>query len=137
MSEARPDARATQLRGFKRYPKCKDSGFEWLGQIPAHWQLRRLKTIARVQLSNVDKKSVDGEQQVSLCNYVDVYHNDYIRPDMEFMQATATPEQIRKFSLRRGDVLITKDSESWLDIAVPALVVADLPHVLCGYPRFA
>jgi type I restriction enzyme S subunit len=49
------------------------------------------------------------------------------------MAATATPEQIRRFTLRAGDVLITKDSESWTDIAVPAVVAEDLPGVLCGY----
>jgi type I restriction enzyme S subunit len=49
------------------------------------------------------------------------------------MSATATPEQVRRFSLRAGDVLITKDSESWTDIAVSALVISDLPGVLCGY----
>ena len=32
-----------------------------------------------------------------------------------------------------GDVLITKDSESWNDIAVPAVVGEDLSDVLCGY----
>ena len=35
-----------------------------------------------------------------------------ITPDLDFMAAMATPEQMRRFSLRAGDVLITKDSES-------------------------
>ena len=118
---------------FKPYPAYKDSGVEWLGEIPAHWKVRRLKTIAAVQLSNVDKKSVDGQESVRLCNYVDVYYNDRIGPDLDFMAATATLEQVRRFSLRADDVLITKDSESWTDIAVPAVVTSDLPDVLCGY----
>lgn len=28
---------------FKRYPNCKDSGVEWLGEIPEHWEVKRLK----------------------------------------------------------------------------------------------
>jgi type I restriction enzyme S subunit len=32
---------------YKPYPAYKDSGVEWLGQVPAHWQLRRLKHMAR------------------------------------------------------------------------------------------
>src|SRR3990172_1994899 len=107
----------------------KDSGVEWLGEIPVHWEVKRLKTIASVQLSNVDKKSVDDQEPVSLCNYVDVYYNEIITPDLEFMRATATHDQVRRFSLRAGDVLITKDSESWTDIAVPAVVTADMPAV--------
>lgn len=117
----------------KPYPQYKDSGVEWLGKIPAHWEVRRLKTAATVQLSNVDKKSVEGEEPVQLCNYTDVYYNERITVDLEFMPATATSDQVRRFSLHEGDVLITKDSESWTDIAVPAVVAEDLPGVLCGY----
>ncbi len=68
-----------------------------------------------------------------LCNYVDVYKNDFIRPGMGFMEATATLNQVSTFTLRAGDVLITKDSEEWNDIAVPAFVEAGLEGVLCGY----
>lgn len=118
---------------FRPYPAYRESGLEWLGEIPQHWEVRRLKTIATVRLSNVDKKSVEGERLVRLCNYVDVYYNEHITPDLAFMAATATPEQVRRFSLCTGDVLITKDSESWTDIAVPAVVTSDLPAVLCGY----
>lgn len=94
---------------------------------------RRLKQIARVTVSNVDKKSVDGERDVRLCNYTDVYYNERITSDLEFMKATATADQVARFSLRAGDVLITKDSETADDIAIPAYVAADMPDVLCGY----
>lgn len=118
---------------WKPYPAYKDSGVEWLGEIPAHWEVRRLKAIASAQPSNVDKKSVEGQDPVRLCNYVDVYYNERITNVLDFMTATATPDQVRQFSLRKGDVLITKDSESWTDIAVPAVVTDDLSNVLCGY----
>lgn len=133
MSSDRAVTLEAMVRRFKPYPAYKDSGVEWLGKIPAHWEVRRLKTFTDVQLSNVDKKSVDGEEPVRLCNYVDVYYNERITADMDFMPATATPDQIRRFSLRRGDVLITKDSESWTDIAVAAVVEEDLPGVVAGY----
>ena len=32
---------------FPRYPKYKDSGVEWLGEVPAHWQVRPLRDLAR------------------------------------------------------------------------------------------
>ena len=120
-------------RGLDPNVPMKDSGVEWLGEIPAHWEVKRLKTFANVQLSNVDKKSEEGQSEVFLCNYVDVYYNEWIRRRVDFMSATAREDQIRRFSLRKGDVLITKDSESWTDIAVPAVVAQDLPDVLCGY----
>lgn len=133
MSEATRQIEEVQPQRFRRYPEYKDSGIEWLGEIPAHWEVKRLKTMASVQLSNVDKKSVVGQARVRLCNYVDVYYNDRITAELEFMNSSATGEQVRRFEIGAGDVLITKDSESWNDIAVPAVVEEDLKDVLCGY----
>ena len=116
-----------------RYPEYKDSGVEWLGEVPGHWEVKRLKQACHVFPSNVDKKSHDGETPVNLCNYTDVYYNETITADMEFMAATATDDQIAKFTLRAGDTIITKDSETADDIAIGAYVPADLPGVICGY----
>ncbi len=92
-----------------------------------------LKRVASFRVSNVDKKTVDGEQPVRLCNYTDVYHCDTIRPGQEFMSATASGEQVAAFRLRPGDVIITKDSETADDIGVPAYVEAGAPDLICGY----
>jgi len=118
---------------FPRYDSYKDSGVEWLGEIPSHWDCRRLKHIAKVRLSNVDKHSRANELPVKLCNYTDVYYQSFITNEVNFMEATATEEQIYNFSLEKGDVLITKDSESFDDIAVSAYVPKTLKNVICGY----
>ena len=68
-----------------------------------------------------------------LCNYVDVYKNEKITMALDFMEATATDDQIDRFSLRVGDVVITKDSETPDDIGVPALVAETAPDLVCGY----
>ena len=106
---------------------------ESYGSLPAGWRLEKLKFYAEVRNSNVDKKTVDGEEPVRLCNYTDVYYNDRITPDLDFMEATATLDEIERFRLRQGQVILTKDSESWDDIGVPALVTEDMAGVLCGY----
>lgn len=92
-----------------------------------------LKRLASVMPSNVDKHTVEGEPPILLCNYVDVYKNERITRDFEFMAASATKAQIERFTLKANDVLITKDSEEPSDIGVPALVPLDLPGVVCGY----
>jgi len=97
------------------------------------WEMRPLKTVVDLRTSNVDKKSSPDEQPVLLCNYTDVYYSTEIADPSGFMRATATPEEIRRFRLRRGDVIITKDSESADDIAVPAHVARDFDDVVCGY----
>ena len=120
-------------RGLDPDVPLKPSGVEWLRDIPAHWEVRRLHTIATVKPSNVDKHVNEDEAPVHLCNYVDVYKNDEITIDIPFMAATAKPEEIEKFQLKKDDVLITKDSETWDDIGVPALVAESMPNVICGY----
>lgn len=123
----------TVTKGLDPDVPMKDSGVEWMGEIPEGWKLRKLKHVAKINLSNVDKKIKEDEDSVKLCNYVDVYKNDYINSDINFMESTASPNQIDKFELREGDVLITKDSESWEDIAVPAYIPSDFEDVICGY----
>ncbi|TVR84193.1 MAG: hypothetical protein EA412_00515 [Chitinophagaceae bacterium] len=118
---------------YNSYPKYKNSGIPWLGEIPEHWEVRKLKYLADCFPSNVDKHSKEGEKKVRLCNYTDVYKNDFIRNSMQFMIASASDEQIEKFKLLSGDVIITKDSETANDIAVPAFVIEDLENVICGY----
>ncbi len=111
----------------------KPASHEWVNSIPEGWTETRLRFVANVSNSNVDKKSYEGQLAVRLCNYTDVYYNERIEPELEFMEATATPAEIKKFELREGDVIITKDSEDPTDIGVPALVLQDMPGVVCGY----
>jgi len=87
------------IPSLKPYPAMKDSGVEWLGEVPEHWEVRRLRTIAEMRVSNVDKHTKEDETPVRLCNYVDVYKNDRISEQMDFMRATATSEEIERFRL--------------------------------------
>ena len=120
-------------KGLDPKVPMKDSGIEWLGEIPEHWEVKKLKYVSMVQPSNVDKKSNEGELSVLLCNYVDVYMNEIIDNSITFMKATANNNEIEKFKLIIDDVLITKDSETPDDIAVPALVKIEKDNLLCGY----
>ena len=97
------------------------------------WRRVVLGDVIDLQLSSVDKKSKASEQAVQLCNYMDVYTNNFIYADMDFMTATATEREIARCSLAAGDVVITKDSEKHDDIGVPALVREDVSDLICGY----
>ena len=120
-------------RGISPNVKLKNSKLEWLGDIPVHWEVKKLKYISNIQSSNVDKKSFDDEIEILLCNYNDVYKNEFIDDSFNFMKATATDKEIDKFILKQDDVLITKDSETPDDIANPAFVTQDFDNVICGY----
>ncbi len=109
------------------------SHLAWVNSLPESWQVKPLRATTDYVVSNVDKLSVDHEIPVRLCNYTDVYNNDFIFTSLDFMQATATEDEIEKFGLQVGDVVITKDSESWDDIGVPALVRETADNLVCGY----
>jgi type I restriction enzyme, S subunit len=106
---------------------------QWAERLPSSWAAIPLKAIARYFVSNVDKISAEDELPVRLCNYTDVYNNEFITPQLELMRSTATPGEITRFQLKEHDVVITKDSESWDDIAIPALVVETSEDLVCGY----
>ena len=109
------------------------SSENWQDFIPAHWKTDRLSKYSEIIVSNVDKKTEDDEESVMLCNYMDVYKNDRITTGISFMEATATLHEIEKFTLRKDDVIATKDSENPLDIAIPSFVAEELKGVICGY----
>src|SRR5690625_1289288 len=118
---------------MKSYPSYKDSGIEWIGEIPSHWESLRLKNLSTIQASNVDKKIKENEHEILLCNYLDVYRNEFISKKINFMKGTANEKEMKKFILEKDDVLVTKDSEDPKDIAIPAHVIEDFDNVLCGY----
>ena len=102
-------------------------------RFKGEWKDLQLNKIAEVIVSPVDKKTESNELPVELCNYTDVYYNHEITRKINFMKATATASEIERFKLKKGDVIITKDSETPGDIAVPAYVAEDLNGVVCGY----
>jgi type I restriction enzyme S subunit len=120
-------------RGLDTDVPLKPSGIEWLGAIPEHWETSRLRNLVELRVSNVDKHSKAGELPVRLCNYTDVYKNSVITAEMPFMAATASRDEIAAFHIRVGDVIITKDSEDWQDIGVPAIVAQTADNLVCGY----
>jgi len=93
----------------------------------------RLKDVAKIIFSNVDKKAYENQKQILLCNYLEVYKNSYITRKLSFMNATASDSEINRYSLNEDDVVITKDSENPEDIGVSAVVTEKLQDVVCGY----
>lgn len=105
----------------------------WISGLPNGWKSPRIDDVCEVFFSNVDKHTVEGELPARLCNYVDVYKNEKITHTIDFMEASADAYELERFQIRKGDVLLTKDSEEPDDIAIASLVDEDLPGVICGY----
>jgi type I restriction enzyme S subunit len=102
-------------------------------ELTEGWAIDELDDLVEILVSNVDKKTAENEPAVRLCNYMDVYSNEYITSKIDFMNATASKSQISKFSIKEGDVMITKDSETPDDIGIAAVSLEDFNDVVCGY----
>ena len=96
---------------------------------------KKLKDLANVYISSVDKKAFEHELPVKLCNFTDVYYNWQLDnfDSFSFMKATATPDEISQYSLKANDVCITKDSETRDDIGMSCFIEQDLSNTILGY----
>ena len=95
----------------------------------------KLADIAKIEISGVDKKTIEGETPVRLCNFVDVYYNWAITKDKakRFMIASAKQSEIDRFSIGKGMVAITKDSETKYDIGVATYIADNFDNVVLSY----
>lgn len=95
----------------------------------------RLQQVAYVEISGVDKKWSEKEREVRLCNFVDVYYNWAVtrRNSADFMRATANDNEIERFTLKKGQVALTKDSETKYDIGISTYIADDLDNTILGY----
>ena len=105
------------------------------GLLAPYLQRYKLGDIAEIIISGVDKKTKEGEQEVGLCNFVDVYHNWAITQSMHksFMVASAKEKDIERLSLKQGYVALTKDSETRDDIGISTYIADDSDSVILGY----
>jgi type I restriction enzyme S subunit len=69
---------------IRRYEKYKDSGVEWIGEIPEEWEVKRVKYLAenldgkRVPLNSSERSSIQGDYPYYGANGIVDYVNDYI-----------------------------------------------------------
>jgi len=92
------------LRRFKPYPTYKDSGVEWLGEIPAHWEVRRLKHLAALNAESLPEDTDPTREMV----YVDIGGVDNLGRIIEREQHTfaSAPSRARRL-VRDGDVIVS------------------------------
>ncbi|MFM2169613.1 MAG: hypothetical protein RIS79_3984 [Verrucomicrobiota bacterium] len=88
-------------RGVNRHAKLKDSGIDWIGRIPRHWKVMKLKYLARINPSVTIKPS---DLVTSLpMERVGSNGSLSLQPSVE---ARSLPASLTSFS--RGDVIIAK-----------------------------
>jgi type I restriction enzyme S subunit len=89
---------------FPRYPECKDSGVEWLGEVPVHWYIKPLKYVATYN-DEVLPESTSKDYPIKYVEISDVDEQLGITKWTEYPFASA-PSRARRI-LKDGDVLIS------------------------------
>ncbi|MCK9436557.1 MAG: restriction endonuclease subunit S, partial [Synergistaceae bacterium] len=120
---------------MKKYDSYKDSGIEWIGEIPEHWEECRLGVIGGFTSSGIDKKIVEDEPTVKIINYTDVYGNKekILNTEKDYMEVTSPQSKINQHSVKKGDLIFTPSSETKEDIGLSAVVVDDLDNTAFSY----
>lgn len=91
-------------RGLDPSVRIKDSGVEWLGKVPEHWQIKPLKRWVRLNERALGEKT-DPEFEF---RYVDIgsVKTGRLAKELERMRFDAAPSRARRV-LRRGDTIIS------------------------------
>jgi type I restriction enzyme, S subunit len=96
---------------WKPYSAYKDSGVEWLGEIPAHWEVKRLKYVAHNGFANgLFKKKDQFGSGTKLVNVADLYRNNFLI-DFESIDRVKTEQQeYETFKVESGDIFFVRSS---------------------------
>lgn len=96
---------------YKPYPAYKDSGAEWLGRVPEHWQIKRLKHIANVQTGVAKGKDNEGKDTIEV-PYLRVANvqDGYLSLD-DVATIEIPREDLTRYSLQPGDVLMNEGGD--------------------------
>ena len=114
---------AARAAGFDPQPKMKDSGIEWLGEIPEHWEATRLKfvvlSIEQGWSPDCHSYAADENQwgvlKAGCCN------NGWFRPD-ENKALPSELEPLADLEIQPGDILMSRANGSEELIGSAALV---------------
>jgi type I restriction enzyme S subunit len=120
---------------LQTYTNYKPSNVEWLGDIPQHWEVKKLGFIGQFSASGIDKYIKPSESKVKIINFTDVYGNlnKIIDSSYDFMEVT-TPETNRiKHLVKKGDLIFLPSSETYEDLGMSALVDTNLENTSFSY----
>jgi type I restriction enzyme, S subunit len=101
---------AAKAAGLDPNPEMKDSGVEWLGQIPVHWETRPLYARYSVELGKMlSEARITGECLLPYLRNVDVQWN-CINFD-GLLEMDIHPSEYPRYTIRSGDLLVCEGGE--------------------------
>ena len=119
-------------KGLDPNVKMKPSGVDWIGDIPEHWEMRKLGTIGST-INGVSHDSSYFGEGYPFVSYSDVYKN-YSLPMFVSGLAKSSKQERRFFSVERGDVFFTRTSETAEEIGFTSTCIETIPNaVFAGF----
>lgn len=99
--------------------KMKDSGIEWLGEIPEQWEVKKLKYVGNCQNGISEGAEFFGTGH-PFVSYSDVYKNDVL-PKNVFGLANSNEKHQENYSVEESDVFFTRTSETVEEIGIASI----------------
>ena len=90
--------------------EMKDSGVEWIGKIPKDWKIKRLRFLGKLQ-NGISKSSDEFGYGYPFVSYSNAYKNIELPVEIEGL-VNSTEDDRRIYSVKEGDVLFTRTSET-------------------------
>jgi len=88
----------------------RDSGVEWIGKIPEHWKMKRLRLLGITQ-NGISAGAEYFGSGYPFVSYSDVYNNIELPKSVKGL-AKSSEQDRKQYSIRKGDVLFTRTSET-------------------------
>lgn len=116
------------------YPAYKDSGVPWLGRIPAHWEVRRLKGLLTRNDSGVWGDDFDTNGTIILRSTEQTVNGGWHIVNPARIRITSSQRAAALLAL--GDLVVTKSSGSPAHIGKTSLVSSDVAALDCCFSNF-
>jgi len=112
-------------KGTNPNVKGKYSGIDILGNIPAHWEIKRLRYIGQCQ-NGINKGAEFFGSGFPFISYGDVYNNEMLPKNVDGL-AISTEDDRQNYSVIEGDVFFTRTSETIEEIAFSSVCTQTIP----------
>lgn len=97
-------------KGLDPNVKMKDSGIEWIGEVPEHWDIKKLRYLGQLQ-NGISKSGNEFGYGYPFVSYRDVFNNIVLPNNVEGL-INSTKEERKLYSVQKGDVFFTRTSET-------------------------
>lgn len=99
-------------KGLDPTAPMKDSGVEWLGEVPAHWEVGALRWYANIQGGIAKGKDYEGRETIIL-PYLRVANVQSGFVDLtEVKEISVLKSEVERYRLRAGDVLMNEGGDN-------------------------